>query len=187
MQLSWLASMTRKKLTENEIRAFLDDGWYFRKKRSMGRDYITRRKAQAEKSLGPYEDDLWNIIVKLEKEKFPKVLEPTLKTDKDLDIKQTEKLDDYLNLAKDLSQHLSYERAAHLTLNCKYKGRDGFCSYWSWGVQPSFFILAKEVGHGNDFDKRKVAEDQGSESKWFVRAMPWFCKDCPVYVTRSDG
>lgn len=179
--------MTRKKWTENEIRAFIDDGWYFRKKRSMGRDYITRRKAQLEKSLGPYEDDLWNIIVKLEKERFPKVLEPTLETDKDFDIKQTEKLDDYLNLAKDLSQRLSSERAAYLTFNCKYKGRDGFCSYWSWDVQPSFYELAKKVGHGKDFVNRKVIDEYKVESKWFVRALPWFCRDCPVYVARSHG
>ena len=61
-QISQVASTTRRKWTEAELQALLKDGWYFRVKKSKGRDYITRRKGQTERSLGPFDEDLWNLI-----------------------------------------------------------------------------------------------------------------------------
>lgn len=178
-----MASTTRKKWTEAEIKAHIDDGWYFRRKRSMGRDYITRRKGQKERSLGPFDEDLWNLIKRTRVDEASEKASPM--TELKLDTMQSEKIDDYLNLYDLLTNRLSIERAAHLMLTCTYKGEDGFCSYWSWSVKPSFYELASKLGHENDFSTKEVTGDNGSKRKWFVRALPWFCENCPVYVARQ--
>ena len=178
-----MASTTRRKWTEAEIKAFIDDGWYFRKKKSMGRDYITRRKGQNERSLGPFDEDLWDLIIRTRVDMTSEKASPM--TELKLDSIQSEKMDDYLNRYDLLTNRISIERAVHLMLTCTYKGEDGFCSFWSWSVQPPFYELASELGLESDFSTREVTDDNGSKRKWFVRALPWFCESCPVYVARQ--
>ena len=41
---------------------YRDDGWKFTIKNVKGRKYITRKRKEEERSLGPYSDDLWSLI-----------------------------------------------------------------------------------------------------------------------------
>ena len=41
---------------------YRDDGWKFTIKKVKGKKYITRKRKEEERSLGPYSEDLWNLI-----------------------------------------------------------------------------------------------------------------------------
>jgi hypothetical protein len=47
-----------------EIMEWAKNGWNFRVKTTKGKKYITRRKGQKEKSLGPFKPETWAIINK---------------------------------------------------------------------------------------------------------------------------
>ena len=47
------------------ISKYRDDGWKFTIKNVSGKKYITRKRKEEERSLGPYSDDLWNLILEI--------------------------------------------------------------------------------------------------------------------------
>ena len=49
----------------DDIRRYIRDGWRFRIKTVKGLRYITRRKGQKERSLGPFKPELWALIRRL--------------------------------------------------------------------------------------------------------------------------
>ena len=49
---------------ENLIK-YRDDGWKFTIKNVSGKKYITSKRKEEERSLGPYRDDLWNLILEI--------------------------------------------------------------------------------------------------------------------------
>ena len=47
---------------ESEIEGLINEGWKIRIKTKKNRRYITVRKGNKERSLGPYTDELWNKV-----------------------------------------------------------------------------------------------------------------------------
>ena len=57
--------MGNKNPDEKDINSYIREGWHFRIKTVKGRKYITRRKGQMERGIGPYNPDLWGSITQL--------------------------------------------------------------------------------------------------------------------------
>lgn len=161
--------MVRHEYSEEDIRAFIREGWNFRVKPSRGRRYITRRRGQDEKSLGPYSDELWGTIERLREQRahLPEYVSEIMKVQE--------------RALKDLDEHLSLERSVHMMINCVHKDEGGNCIFWTWSSKPNFYEYAEELFVGKDI---RLVGGRGSK-KWVVRASTWFCKYCPAFRDKS--
>lgn len=121
--------------SEADIEAFLKEGWNFRVKVVKGRRYVTRRKGQQERSLGPYSEELWDTIVRVRK----------LIQEEGIHVPQKERVDDsdgspgirsdLLKAAERnsnwLDQSLDLERSVYMMTRCVHRDDDGNCIYWA--------------------------------------------------------
>ena len=154
---------------EERIRSFIDDGWNFRVKRSKGRRYITRRRGQVERSLGPYSEELWNLIQRLLEEKS----RPP--------VKQAVKEEDFLSLLDSLINTIRSERSVKMMAMCKYKDEEGFCAFWTRDVKPSYYQILERLDFQGDILLRETTVEDTKGSKWMVKARPWFCEGCSAF------
>lgn len=177
--------MVRSGSSEADIEAFLKEGWNFRVKVVKGRRYVTRRKGQQERSLGPYSEELWDTIVRVRK----------LIQEEGVHVPQKERVDDsdgspgirsdLLKAAERnsnwLDQSLDLERSVYMMTRCVHRDDDGNCIYWAWGRKPGFFEHAEALFLAEDFKLVRVLGGNEAE-KWVVRASTWFCKHCPSFL-----
>lgn len=168
--------MDAKRL-EDEIRRFVSDGWNFRTKTVKGHLYITRRKGQTERGVGPYEAKLWKLIMDLrEQAKTGKyslaVLEPEEAT---LTRARTQELD----------HRLSMDRGTTMMMSCLYKDREGHCVYWNWKEKPGFFKIVDDIAWIGLYVKKNISSEEEINEKWVFQASPWFCSKCTAYLSRS--
>ena len=54
-----------------------DDGWRFSIKNVKGKKYITRKRKGEERSLGPYNDGLWSLILEIVGEQVKEAATPS--------------------------------------------------------------------------------------------------------------
>jgi hypothetical protein len=175
--------MVRRDFSEEVIWALVKDGWNFRVKVSKGRRYITRRKGQIERSLGPYSDELWGTIEKFRKEfreegelSSIRIHEQQLRECKGLTVGGRE--DEY---EQKLRRELDLWRSIYMMKNCSYKDDKGYCTFWARDTKPRLYEYAKELAIGEDIVFRKIGKGKEGKKKWVVRASTWFCKNCPSF------
>ena len=133
-------------MDEKDVSHLLDDGWVPRIKTVKNRKYMTVRKGGKEKSLGPYNEELWNKIAKLGRVEHRLTFEEwnglksilatnddtiaELKAEFNMLKARQEVVNDLFNLAEMVSQ-------------CPYSKMwygQNFCSKYTWEKNPSEII-----------------------------------------------
>jgi hypothetical protein len=121
--------MVRSGSSEADIEAFLREGWNFRDKGVKGLRYVTRRKGQQERSLGPYSEELWGTNVRIRK----------LIHEDGVQVPQKERMDDpdgspgiisdIMKITERnsnrLDQNLDLERSVYMMTRCVHRDDDG--------------------------------------------------------------
>ena len=157
--------MVRRDYSERDILDFIQEGWNFRVKTTKGHRYISRRKRQVEKNLGPYSDELWDTIERLREQAphFPGIV--------------SERMKEQERAWKLLDEYLSLDRSLYMVMNCVHKDSEGNCTSWSWPNKPRFYENAEKLYLAEDI--KSVGTQR--YPKWAVRASTWFCKHCPTF------
>ncbi len=174
--------------SNKEIQEFIEDGWNFRVKRTGGKSYITRRRGQKERSLGPYNQELWDLITEL--------TNPTTKT-RIVPVKDIEKSeagserDEMVARVKELTgkidEGIMMYRGFHMMRNCLYNF-DEFCEYWSWEERPSFFDVVDDLWgpDSGKYSRRMGSVVMGITERWMIRASIPYCGTCSAYKSIND-
>ena len=145
-------------VNQDEIEYWKNDGWTFRIKTVKGKRYITRRKGKQEKSLGRFDEKLWNLIQS--GSVIPKKVEERIKA------QQT------------IESLLRVYRSFEMSLDCSHIV-DGFCYFWKYGEQPGFFRIADKVSLSEYYKE----VDFGVESSfWVFKAEHFYCRGCTGYA-----
>ena len=145
-------------VNQDEIEYWKNDGWAFRIKTVKGKRYITRRKGKQEKSLGRFDEKLWNLIQR--GSVIPKKVEERIKA------QQT------------IESLLRVYRSFEMSLDCSHIV-DGFCYFWRYGEQPGFFRIADKVSLSEYYKE----VDFGVESSfWVFKAEHFYCRGCTGYA-----
>ena len=159
--------MGKKSYSEEEIKEFIEDGWSFRIKKSGDRHYITRRKGQAEKSLGPYTEELWDMIIKSQ----------TKKTN------HMSSVSPYNILKRDMEYNLKLERGARYVATCLFIDKDRFCTFHRYKNKPKSFKIEDKI-YKEGFSKLKELTVNGvKEQVWVHRADILYCAECSAYIS----
>ena len=180
--------MAERRNSEEEIKKYIFDGWNFRRKISKNREYITRRKGQVERSLGPYTDELWSLIAKLrleshhEQEKQPE--KTGLKIDQGYEARSESKVS--LDFEDHIHEKLHFDRTIKMMTECLHRDREGYCTYWTWEKQPRFFKGIKQL-YGEDlYMKKETMIKNKTVKQWMMRTPAWYCTDCPAYISHKN-
>jgi hypothetical protein len=142
--------------SDEEIRNWIKTGWKFREKKSKGRKYITRRMgAKTERSLGPFNQELWNRIenIKRESDKPPK---------------ETDPMDLFYTL-------IEFNRSARAGQDCLNKDEEGYCTYWRWESDYGF------LNYRGDLEMKEVKD--GKKIAYLFRANRKYCQGCNAYIS----
>jgi hypothetical protein len=174
----------RQKMTsEEELIKFILDGWNFRKKKTKERLYITRRKSQVERGIGPYSEETWNLIKSLENRK------KELKEDREheqietIEKEEAEKIDELIERERtiilDIMRSIALWRGIIQLAYCKHR-KNGYCHYWNWESKPhGYDYLKSEYGDRIPNIKKMMLESHGKKKeKWIVQAIGIFCANC---------
>jgi hypothetical protein len=176
-----------EKLGEDEIRRFISDGWNFRTKTVKGHRYITRRKGQTERGVGPHDPELWKLITDIrEQAKTEKDSLTVLEAEEATPTRHSEEwLRKRTELTTQLDYRLSIERGGIMMTSCPHRDREGHCVYWNWEDKPGFFEIADDLDMSHLYVKKKISSEGGMTEKWVFWASPWYCSNCTVYPIRS--
>ena len=175
----------KERTSREEINRFIEDGWNFRVKITSGRSYITRRKGQKERSLGPYTEELWSLIGEL-LNPSPKEIGELTK----LDVKHSEvtRAQDKMvarvrELTEKIDKAIMLHRGLHMMQNCYYNV-DGFCEYWRWEERPHFFDIIDELWDPDigDYSRRRVVLTIEPSMQWMIKASIPYCATCNAYL-----
>ena len=176
----------KREITEEEIRGYIAQGFYFRVKEVNGKKYITRRKGREEKSLGRFNDEKWSMISALTEDQ----------TDEDMGKKPIEtaveklgkiKLSDSFSLLEQLKEEVSLSRGLIMSIECLHN-IDDYCTYWHWESKHGFFeTLDKLDGQGpSSYKLRDIVFEGRVVKRWTVKAQAVFCANCPAYISMRD-
>lgn len=142
--------------SDEEIRNWIKTGWKFREKKSKGRKYITRRMgAKTERSLGPFNQELWNRIERIQNQSDKPPIEK-----------------DPMNLFYDI---LEFHRVSRTRRDCLNKDNEGYCTYWRW--EPDYGFLR----HRQDLEMKEVKS--GNKTYYIFLATNKYCKNCNAYIS----
>lgn len=169
------------------MKKWISEGWKFRIKTSHGRKYITRRKKGEERSLGKYNENLWNLIKEstiektLEKERSIEALQNEIETLKiSLTTMQNtideikEELEEKSDTGFDLT-HLT-EKKISICLNHKEWYGNRFCSVYTWDRKPSKIM---RIFPDVKFKRNKMDNEQ----RWRFIPHPDICTFCNPMIT----
>ena len=175
----------KREISEEEIRGYIEEGFYFRIKEVNGKKYITRRRGREEKSLGRHNDEVWSMISTLTRDsadenagKIP--IEEAVEKRGKIPCEETSLIDR-------LRREISTSRMALMSVECEHI-TDGYCTYWYWESKPAFFDTFDELD-GPDYSSYGLTEvvHVGEVVKrWAVKAHVTFCVNCPAYVSMRD-
>ncbi len=158
--------MGKTGLTEKELSEFLEKGWSFRVKKSGNRHYITRRKGQVERSLGPYYEALWDMIIKMQtRKKKPNVRVSASQI-----------------MLSDFDKHLKMERGAHYMMTCLFT-EDGFCTFYRYKDKPESFKIEDKIYTEGLSKIKELTVNGKTEQVWVHRANIPFCAECSAYIS----
>jgi hypothetical protein len=142
--------MGKRNITRDDIKAWHEKGWKFRIKKSKNRKYITRRKgSRFEKSLGPFDPDLWQMILELEN-----------------DEKKNQSWNQVFN-------EINFMRGMINSINCKYVNSEGYCMYWQWKKETYFLEKLEDIG----YSMKKILDEKGVE-RVILYSNPIYCEHC---------
>lgn len=148
--------MGKSEPSDESLQKWIKEGWKFRVKISKGRKYITRRMgAKTERSLGPFNQELWNRIKSIQSE-----------------AKKPPREKDPLYMFYSL---MEYHRGAQAGRDCQNKDDEGYCTYWRWESDYGFLNFREDL-------KVKVVKDGGKIFFLFF-ANPRYCQGCNAYVS----
>ncbi|EMR74281.1 hypothetical protein MCGE09_00648, partial [Thaumarchaeota archaeon SCGC AB-539-E09] len=125
--------MSERKNREEDIKKYIFDGWNFRRKISKNREYITRRKGQVERSLGPYTDDLWSLILNLrlgQQDKKEQTEKKVLNIDQRDEVRSKSKVG--MEFEDRIQERLHYNRTINMMTECLHTDSEDYCTYWTW-------------------------------------------------------
>lgn len=175
------------KIGEAEIRRFISDGWNFRTKTVKDRRYITRRKGQTERGVGPYDLELWELITDLREQ--AKTEKDSLTVQEAKEVPRTRHSEEWLRKRNELMTQLDYwlsiNRGGIMRASCPHRDSEGHCVYWSWKDRPRFFDIVDDLGMSHQYVKKKISSEGGVTEKLVYWASPWFCSHCTVYPIRA--
>lgn len=176
----------RKFPSDEEIKHFLREGWSIQKKKVKHYIYIVKRKGQEMRSLGKYEKDHWDRILKLEQE-FVKSLEEMINSGEEVD---TEILRARLRTAAhirernaDYLRKLEDYRGLLKSIECRYQV-DWFCEHWKF--RKGHPLLKEQMEYHNLFgspmeDQIKTYVDINGKEKFIARANSTYCATCTSF------
>jgi hypothetical protein len=169
-----------------EILGYIRDGWHFRIKTVKGRRYITRRRGQKERGLGPYKEDFWNLISHL--------VQLTAETgapqthDRDIPESETEEQSEvvpkWVHIEENfrrLMETLSMDRGVTMMMSCGHRDEEGFCTYWNWEDKPDFVELMDKLRLDVLYTKKTILMGSHESERWVLKAMHWYCWGCSAY------
>jgi hypothetical protein len=134
------------------------------------RGYITMRKGQIERSLGPFNEDLWQRIRIMEQ----KHAQMKVKT-RDSEIGERAWRKEIARSRDRCLMLLNFERSKIISKNCRYIV-DGYCHFWIWSYEPSFLEYMKKV-YNQDESLIRIL----SEEKLMFKSNMYYCSGCPSY------
>ena len=108
-------------IKRENIKQWKINGWKFRKKTVKGNQYITRRKGKQERSLGRYNEMLWNLIENTTIEPTPSELRRSAE--------------------KKIHNILTVYRIINMSRICSHNV-DGYCHFWRFSEKKGFFTIA---------------------------------------------
>ena len=144
--------------SDEDIRDWMEEGWRFARRNRKGRVYITRRMgANRERSLGRFNQSLWDRIVRISRERE----EPQ---------REKDPLYSFYGLVE-------VNRAALISQDCLHMDEEGYCTYWSWGPDYSLLryrenLAMKEVNDGGNPVYQFIAHDR-------------YCRGCTAYISEK--
>jgi hypothetical protein len=159
--------MGKNSYSVEEIKVLIRSGWNFRIKKVHGKNYITRRKGQTEKSLGRYDENLWKLIETLTGKKQPS-LSGTM----------AERLDKAQILFEKWDNELGVHRGFIAMNSCVFVDREEYCMYYRFENKPNFSRHMEKL-MGTDFLKLTAC------AFWVHKANIRFCKNCHAYISRE--
>ncbi|MFC1803095.1 hypothetical protein ACFL0D_03910 [Thermoproteota archaeon] len=159
--------------SSEEIKELVEAGWNFRIKKVKGKNYITRRKGQTEKSMGPYNEKLWTNIREIVKKK-PKLSE-----------KSVTSLSKFEILFKKWDEQLGTIRGFNAMNTCLFLDKERFCSYYGYNRKPGFMLTGEKMTD-IDFIKLKEFNQNGVKKHlWIHKANIEYCKNCHAYISKK--
>ncbi|UCD45990.1 MAG: hypothetical protein JSV27_05755 [Candidatus Bathyarchaeota archaeon] len=184
---TWVEFPMVMKIDEDEIRGLISDGWNFRAKTVKGHRYITRRKGQTERGVGPYDPELWKLITNLREQ--AKTEKNSLTVREYDEVTRTRHSEEWLRKRNELMTQLDYSlsinRGSTMMTSCHHRDREGHCIYWTWKEKPGFFKIVDDLDMNYLYVKKKISSKGVMTEKWVFSASPWFCSNCTVYPIRS--
>ena len=177
-----------ERISNKEIQGFIEDGWNFRVKKTGGKSYITRRKGQKERGLGPYNKELWDLITELTNPTTKTRIVPVKDIEKSEAVSERDEMAERVKeLTGKIDEGIMMYRGFHMMKHCLYNS-EGFCEYWRWEERPSFFdaiddLLGPDSGH---YSRRRGMVVMGITERWMIRASIPYCATCSAYVSIND-
>jgi hypothetical protein len=157
-------------ISEDDIINWLNEGWRFRSKRSKGRYYITRRKKNKEKSLGPYNQELWNTIQRLNlRAGFKKTI-----TNDNFQI-QLNKYDELKII----------EKTRYNLLSCLFRDDENHCRYYTYENKREGMNKLDEMDMSEFYDFIDIDVNGKREKKYVYYATSSYCKNCSTFLNKK--
>jgi hypothetical protein len=170
--------MGKKKLTIDEAKKLIDEGWYIRKKPSKKKLYITLRKGQKERSVGAYSEEIIKTLspiknINIKNNNINSMLEEDNRSNTDdHNVKNI--------TTKELLDKIQTLRNIHCFDNCVYKMSDEYCDYWKWTYPPEYDDMV-EIFFTDCYKKININDEEA----WVVKANAFYCQNCPAYLDRK--
>ena len=180
MMDKWVSHLGISDQEKMEIIALLQKGWRIRTKKSKGRNYSTIRKGNKEKSLGSFDQERHDELLKIQRtviKRSPTRLKPA-------EIEEMEKRMEqgFKDLEERLEQ-LQIHRSIYKANNCAYV-QNKCCTFWRFDKIP------EDVSSGEDifpirFEKYKPPGEK--EEVWVLKMIPYsnICKHCSMYKPKK--
>jgi hypothetical protein len=143
-------------ITQEEIKRWKLEGWVFRVKKVNGNRYITRRKGNAEKGLGRFKEELWNVINQT----------PT----------EPSRLKLINEVYRAIESMLEYDRTIYLQHSCSHIV-DEYCYFWKHRDKQFLNFIDTQLGEGY----YKPITDKNGTTCWVFKVDYFYCKNCPAY------
>ena len=170
--------MVANRLSDEKITELIAEGWNFHIKKSSKYRYIVRRKKQAMISLGKFDEQYWNRILRLiysfnQTKKEASTIESE---DREERRKFHRRID---NAKKNLIRSVQIDRSQFIASTCDFV-EDGFCIKWEYTMETPVFGYIKDTFKPGIETNRKIINDKG-EKIWHLRAGATYCTNCSEY------
>jgi hypothetical protein len=161
--------MGNNEIKEDDIITWLEEGWRFRKKQSRGRNYITRRKQKKEKSLGPYDQELWDAIQNLsQREGF----------------KKTTKNNNFQIQINQITKLLIRDRDYNVIGSCIFMNDESYCRYFTYWDKTEAMKMLDEMDMSDGYALIDI-DINGKNEKKYSYVGTRQCKNCLTFLNEK--